>query len=235
MTRTTRRAAGCATALVLATGLVGCASGGSDGGSTAAASASSSASASASGSASAPATTEPSPAPSAPAGAKLITAERSGLRFAVPRTWQVNDVATVLESGDDADLAAIAKKMNLPLSQLKAAARTIDVAAFGPAVKGFAPNVNVQSLPVEELPTAEQLSMVMKMVGGTVESVDDVTTAAGPARVSRYRLDVGVAKVVGRQLGVKGPNGVVLITVSDITAQGADVVLAMVQGSLTTT
>lgn len=165
----------------------------------------------------------------------LIRAERSGLRFAVPKSWQVTDLATVLEGGDDKALQDIARKMNLPLSQLKAAARTVDVAAFGPTVKGFAANVNVQALPVEEVPTAAQLKMVMAAVGGSVESVEDVTTSLGPGRVSRYTLEVGSTKVVGRQIGVKGPNGVVLVTVSDIDAKSADVVLALVQGTLAAT
>ncbi|MBM6401239.1 hypothetical protein [Phycicoccus sonneratiae] len=225
MGRMLRRAAGTALVAALATGVAGCAAGGDpaipdDGSRT-------SARPSASGS--------PTSAPSAPPGTVLVRAERSGLRFAVPEAWEVADVATVLEAGVDEDLAAMAERMNVPASQLRAAARTIDVSAFGPSVDGFAPNVNVQGLPVEEVPSAAQLRLVTSMIGGTVESVDDVPTPVGPGRVSRYRAEIGGRSVVGRQLGIEGPSGVVLVTVTATTAAGADDVLALLQRTLTTT
>ncbi|MGG5259034.1 hypothetical protein [Phycicoccus avicenniae] len=234
MSGTLRGRAARAAALVLLAGAAAC-SGAADDASPAGSTgrATSASSAPATGSSASPSPSAAAPSRTAPAGTTLVRAQRSRMTFAVPTSWQVTDVTTLLSSGDEKALAGLAEQLNLSLSQVRAAARTIDVAAFGPSVDGFAPNVNVQLLPVEEPPSAAQLRLAMSAVGGTVESVEDVTTTFGPGRVSSYRLELGGRTVVGRQLGIKAPGGVALVTVSHVTAKEADVVLALVKGSLT--
>ncbi|HMM94831.1 hypothetical protein [Phycicoccus sp.] len=179
---------------------------------------------------------EPSPSssaePSAPPGTQWVTGERSGLRFAVPEDWKVLELTKVLESGDQDALARIAQQMNLPVAQVKAAARSVDVAVFGPPSRGFAPNLNVQTLPLEVMPTEAQTRMVLKMIGATVASYEEVTTPVGRGHVTGYTLPVDTNTATGRQLTVIGPKGVVVLTVTDVDVDRADTVLGMLRASL---
>ena len=231
MRGTIRRAVGATTTVALATVLAGCALGGPTHTGATELSAGPEQTA-----VTAPSpSTSPSTAPSAPAGTVYISADRAGLRFAVPEDWKVLDLADVLASGDPKALQELADRMNLPVSQIEAAARTTDVAAFGAPVQDFAPNVNVQTVPLAEVPSETQLRLGMEMVGATVDSVEDVETALGTARVSSYSLPVNGTTVTGHQLGVKAPDGVAMITISDLSADRADVLLAMIEASLRTT
>ncbi len=177
----------------------------------------------------------PSAEPTAPVGTVYVSADRAGIRFAVPQDWQVLAADDVLAAGGSDVLQEMADRMNMSASQLRAAVRSADVAAFGQPVNGFAPNINVQTVPLEEVPSAAQLRMGVESVGATVLSVEDVTTSLGRARVSTYTLPLGDLTVTGHQLGVKAPNGVSLITVSDLSADRAGVVLSMVEASLART
>lgn len=162
----------------------------------------------------------------------MVEASRVGIRFAVPESWEVVDFAELLEQADAAELEAVAEGMNLTAAQFRAAASNTDVGVFGPPSADFTPNVNVQLAPVEEVPSAEQMRLGLTMVGADVQDVQDVTTPLGPGRVTTYRLEVDGTTAYGRQLGVKGPGGVALITVSHGDAEQAERVEAVLRASL---
>ncbi len=179
-----------------------------------------------------PGPSSPRPAGPAPAGTTWVHAEGSSVRFVVPTGWTVLPMAEALDRGDPEALAALAKRMNVPVSQVKAAARAVDLAVFGPEHAGFAPNVTVQRLPLAEVPGEAQLRMILGIVGARVDSVEDVTTPLGAGRLSRYGLEVGSTKAVGRLLAVAGPEGVVLVTATALDRAQAEVVVALVRSSI---
>lgn len=210
--------------VVIAAALAGCGSGGSStGASSTASSASSSSSAASSPSAA---------APSAPAGTVYTTAKRAGIRFAVPKDWKVFDLVTVLEKGDQSTIDAIAKQMNISTTQFKQMASNTDVAVFGPVQGSFAPNINVQTVPAEAVPSENEMSQGLKAVGAEIVDSKEIATAVGAGRLTTYRLTIGSTKVEGRQVAVKAPGGVAIITVSHTSSEQAGVLAAMVQSSL---
>ncbi len=169
---------------------------------------------------------------SAPAGTTVVEAGRARIRFAVPDSWELVDFTALLEQADADELEAAADGMNLTASQFRAAARNTDLGVFGPPTANFAPNVNVQLSPVEEVPSAEQMRAGLTAIGADVQDVQDVTTPLGPGRVTSYRLEVAGTTAYGRQLGVKGPGGVALITVSHGDAEQAERVEQVLRSSL---
>lgn len=174
----------------------------------------------------------PTTAPSAPDGTTMVEARRAGIRFAVPDSWEIVDFTELLEQADAAELEAVAEGMNLTAAQFRAAASNTDLGAFGPPSAGFAPNVNVQLAPVEEVPSAAEMRRGLTMVGADVQDVQDVTTPLGPGRVTIYRLGVDGTTAYGRQLAVRGPGGVALVTVSHGDAEQAERVEAVLRASL---
>ncbi|WP_299444928.1 hypothetical protein [uncultured Phycicoccus sp.] len=170
---------------------------------------------------------------SAPAGTTVVEAGRARIRFAVPESWEVVDFTDLLEQADADELEAAADGMNLTAGQFRAAASNTDLGVFGPPTADFAPNINVQLSPVEEVPSAEQMRTGLTTIGADVQDVLDVTTPLGPGRVTVYRLDVAGTTAYGRQLGVKGPGGVALITVSHGDAEQAERVEQVLRSTLT--
>ena len=202
-----------ATAAVAALALSGC--GGSP--STDAGSASSSATASATASASA------SPTEAAlPAGSQWVEAPKSGIRFPVPDDWKEISFREVLDSGDKDAIEEAAKSMGVTPEQLETVADQIEVMAFGPAVKGFAVNINAVPQPNTAMPSAAEATSQMQQIGGKVGKAKEGTTSLGKSLVVPYTLKVQDRTVQGRTLLIETDDGVATLTVSHVSADEAD-------------
>jgi hypothetical protein len=208
-----------ATAAVAALALSGC--GGSP--STDAGSASAAGSASTSATASATASASASPTEAAlPAGNERVEAPKSGIRFPVPEDWKEISFREVLDSGDKDAIEEAAKSMGVTPEQLETVADQIEVMAFGPAVKGFAVNINAVPQPNTAMPSAAEATSQMQQIGGKVGKAKEGTTSLGRSLVVPYTLKVQDRTVQGRTLLIETDDGVATLTVSHVSADEAD-------------
>jgi hypothetical protein len=208
-------------ALLVAGGAAGC-SGGGDGGASTPASGGAS-----SGTAGTASGASPSPTASpveAPAGTTFVEAKGSGLRFAVPETWKVLDPSTLATDPESALAKSLEKTYGVSADQLSKVFGAMDLMVMGPPKTSFAPNVNVVPNPLTSLPKATDLAAELDKIGATTGTPRDATTPLGPAIVVPYELQSGANLVKGRSIVLKGPNGYVTITVSDVDAKTADAV-----------
>ena len=212
-----------ATAAVAALALSGC--GGSPstdaGSASAGGSASTSATASATASASASASASPTEA-TLPAGSQWVEAPRSGIRFPVPEDWKEISFREVLDSGDKDAIEKAATSMGVTPEQLETVADQIEVMAFGPAVKGFAVNINAVPQPNTAMPSAAEATSQMQQIGGKVGTAKEGTTSLGKSLVVPYTLKVQDRTVQGRTLLIETDDGVATLTVSHVSADEAD-------------
>lgn len=176
----------------------------------------SSSSASSSPSASASATTDP------PSGSKWVEAPRSGIRFPAPKGWKTTSFREVLDSGDKEAIAEAAKAMGVSESQLETVADQIEVMVFGPAVKGFAVNINAVPQQGVSMPSAEVAKQQLGQIGGKVGEPVEGTTSFGKSLVVPYELKLPNNTVQGRTILLETPGGVATLTVSDTSAAQAD-------------
>ena len=210
-----------ATAAVVALALSGC--GGSPSTDAASASAGGSASTSATASATASASASASPTEATlPAGSQWVEAPRSGIRFPVPEDWKEISFREVLDSGDKDAIEKAATSMGVTPEQLETVADQIEVMAFGPAVKGFAVNINAVPQPNTAMPSAAEATSQMQQIGGKVGKAKEGTTSLGKSLVVPYTLKVQDRTVQGRTLLIETDDGVATLTVSHVSADQAD-------------
>ena len=211
-------------AVLVAGGAAGC-SGGSDGpGGGASATTSGGASIGTGGTASGASASPTAPPVEAPAGTTFVEGKSSGLRFAVPEDWKVLDPAALETDSDSALAKSLEKTYGVSADQLSKVFGAMDLVMMGPPEKSFAPNVNVVPNPLTALPTATDLASELDKIGAKTGTPRDATTPLGPAVVVPYELQSGANLVKGRSIVLKGPNGYVTITVSDVDAKAADAV-----------
>ena len=213
-------------AVVLAAGgLAGC-SGGDDP-DAAAPSVSSSAASSASPSAAAPVVL--------PSGSEWATAADSGLRFAVPDTWEPIDAAALASGESNAAVDQLLETMGVTREEFVQSMAGMELMVMGPAESNFAPNVNVVPNALSELPPAENLASELSSIGATTGTPSDETTPLGPAILVPYSLQSGELDIKGRSIVTGGPNGFVTITVSHVDDKAADAVAATLLETLSAT
>ena len=140
----------------------------------------------------------------------------------------------MLDSGDTKAIAEAAKAMGVTESQLETVADQIEVMVFGPALKGFAVNINAVPQPGAQMPTAEMAKQQLGQLGGEVGEPVEGTTSFGSSMVVPYVLKLPNATVQGRTILLDTPGGVATVTVSDTSAKEADALAKAIVESSTT-
>lgn len=176
----------------------------------------------------------PAPDPELPNGFQWAESSTQGIRFAVPGTWTAVDAKQIIGSGSEADIESAAQDMGLSVDQLRQAAEQIDIIVMGPAVDGFAPNINVVPTSLTELPTQEALAAEAESVGASVGQGSVREAPGGQAMVLPYVLELETANVQGRAIVAPVPGGFTSITVSHINAEDADALTDQILASLHT-
>ena len=215
-----------AAALVAVGGLAGC-SGSDDPGATA--------SGAASAASSAPASPSPAASVALPSGSQWATATDSGLRFAVPDTWEPIDAETLASGGSNASVDQLLETMGVTREEFVASMQGMELMVMGPVESSFAPNVNVVPNALSELPPASNLASELDSIGATTGTPSDVSTPLGPAILVPYSLTSNELDIKGRSIVVGGPNGFVTITVSHVDDEAADAVAATLLSTLSAT
>ena len=183
------------------------------------------------------ATASPSPVASValPAGSEWATAADSGLRFAVPDTWEPIDAAALAAGESNAAVDQLLETMGVTQEEFVQSMAGMELMVMGPAESNFAPNVNVVPNALSELPPAENLASELSSIGATTGTPSDETTPLGPAILVPYSLKSGELDIKGRSIVTGGPNGFVTITVSHVDDQAADAVAATLLETLSAT
>ena len=215
-----------AAALLAVGGLAGC-SGSDDPGATA--------SGAASAASSAPASPSPAASVALPAGSQWATATDSGLRFAVPDTWEPIDAETLASGGSNASVDQLLETMGVTREEFVASMQGMELMVMGPVESSFAPNVNVVPNALSELPPASNLASELDSIGATTGTPSDESTPLGPAILVPYSLTSNELDIKGRSIVVGGPNGFVTITVSHVDDEAADAVAATLLSTLSAT
>ena len=215
-----------AAALVAVGGLAGCT--GSDDPVATASGAASSAS-------SAPASPSPAASVELPSGSQWATATDSGLRFAVPDTWEPIDAEALASGGSNASVDQLLETMGVTREEFVASMQGMELMVMGPVESRFAPNVNVVPNALSELPPASNLASELGSIGATTGTPSDETTPLGPAILVPYSLTSNELDIKGRSIVVGGPNGFVTITVSHVDDEKADAVADTLLSTLSAT
>lgn len=193
----------------------------------------------AAGTSSSPAASSSAPAPAAsvalPAASVWATATESGLRFAVPDTWEPIDAETLTSGGSNAAVDQLLETMGVTREEFVASMQGMELMVMGPVESNFAPNVNVVPNALSELPPATNLASELDSIGATTGTPSDETTPLGPAILVPYSLSSGDLDIKGRSIVVGGPNGFVTITVSHVDDKAADAVAATLLSTLSAT
>lgn len=217
-----RRVVVCA-AFLAAIGLVGCSSSGD---SPSAATEASTATSAGTSSASASSTT------AAPAGTQWAEATGTGVRFAVPETWTVNDPAKVLAQGDPDAIEKVAEALGVTASQFEDAAKSTELYVMGPTRNGFSPNISVMPNSLTSMPTSAAMASDMESIGAKVGTARNATTPLGDAVVLPYTIQLGAYTVEGRLIAAETPNGVAAMGVSHTSAERADALTEQILATL---
>lgn len=167
-----------------------------------------------------------------PAGSEWATAADSGLRFAVPDTWEPIDAQSLASGESNASVDQLLETMGVTREEFVQSMAGMELMVMGPAESNFAPNVNVVPNALSELPPATNLASELGSIGATTGTPSDETTPLGPAIYVPYSLKSGELDIKGRSIVVGGPNGFVTITVSHVDDQAADAVAATVLSTL---
>lgn len=170
-----------------------------------------------------------------PAASVWATAADSGLRFAVPETWEPIDAETLTSGGSNAAVDQLLETMGVTREEFVASIQGMELMVMGPVESNFAPNVNVVPNALTELPPATNLASELTSIGATAGTPSEETTALGPAILVPYSLMSGELDIKGRSIVVGGPNGFVTITVSHVDDKAADAVAATLLSTLSAT
>ncbi len=123
-----------------------------------------------------------------PAGSEWATAADSGLRFAVPDTWEPIDAAALASGESNAAVDQLLETMGVTQEEFVQSMAGMELMVMGPAESNFAPNVNVVPNALSELPPAENLASELSSIGATTGTPSDETTPLGPAILVPYSL-----------------------------------------------
>ncbi|PRY58724.1 hypothetical protein BCF74_1115 [Knoellia remsis] len=176
-----------------------------------------------------------SSAPSLPSGYAWHPVEDAGLRFAGPAEWVAIDPEELAAAGDDAMMKDLADRMGVSVSQFRAVMTNADLILTAPPKDGFADSINAIVVPLTDLPTEAQLTAQLgSLVDGDV-TYTATETPAGRAVMARYAIAAGNLAVQGSSIFVKGPEGVLNVTVTTRDAARTEQVSAVVLDSLSET
>lgn len=160
--------------------------------------------------------------------ARLLTAEKAGVRFRSPVGWTAlseKDLSFAVDSPQGVELARLT---GLTIDQLRARFETIDVYLIG-----FSGVLTVGVLGTDgALPSRAGFDAGFGDLDHTVESVDQVNTPLGAGRVFGYTISAGGGEQRGVSLYVLNGSTVVEITSAGTDAGQARAILDKVIRSL---
>lgn len=137
----------------------------------------------------APSVALPAPAP-LPEGGSWVTSAAHGVKFAVPPGWSMFDLSTFADPAVRAALEPVAQKLGLTVDEyIRQLTQLNDAIVTGPEHAGFSATVSVRKEAAQVssyVPSVEEAQQLVVALGGTVTSVDPVSTPAGPGYVTRY-------------------------------------------------
>lgn len=178
------------------------------------------------------ASTEPAPVTASPttttvvklpAGTWWVDVPGVDAKFAVPTTWRQYSPEKLLGTAE-ADLPfevrELAASMGMSgakmLEQFAAQAKVI---CIDPVTKA---NMYLQVHPGATAVDEPSLSSTVKDMGGEAGKAEQVDTPLGEAMSLPYTLTFGASETAGRIMSVKGPEAVLVVTVSSREAAVAD-------------
>ncbi len=131
----------------------------------------------------------PAPAP-LPAGGAWVASAAHGVRFAVPAGWAMFDLSRFADPAVQGALEPVAAKLGLTVDEyIRQLTQLNDAIVTGPDRNGFTPTISVRKEAAQvsgTVPSVADAQQLVAAIGGTVTSVDPLTTPLGPGYVTRY-------------------------------------------------
>jgi hypothetical protein len=155
-----------------------------------------------------------------PDGYQWVTAERSGVRFAVPDTWIETGPDYLNDPDSQAELQRFADNLGVTMEDWTAQLAQVDVMVLSPSGEE---NINVMPPgPLTSLPSEQMIQRDFAALGATIVSIDDAETPIGPGRVAIYTLPLSADEEVhGASIFVETDNGIVNLTGTTQSLQSA--------------
>lgn len=149
-----------------------------------------------------------------PPGYRWRTVEKVHTTFAAPKTWTALDPAALgdLAAGSPA-LKEMADRMGLTVDQLVQFLDHVDLFLAGPAVRGYAPNIQAAVLPMLELPDEAAVSLEIGRVASSKPQLRHARTPLGDAMDVAYRIRVAGRTVYVHSVLMETGDGVLDLTV----------------------
>lgn len=173
-------------------------------------------------------TTKAPKAWSPPGGYRTVTAEKSQLRFAAPKSWIITD-AKRFEDLPDEVLEEMADAMNVSVDDVPLIMSQLDVILISP--DGGSMNVAPAGL-LAEIPSPVTLRAQLRLFHAEITYVEDVESPVGTARVVRYEVSRSGQTQHAIGIFVKLATGVTNLTISSHDRDIVESIYAKVLPSL---
>ncbi|WP_270889766.1 hypothetical protein [Pedococcus sp. 5OH_020] len=150
-----------------------------------------------------------------PAGYRWRTVAKAHTRFATPDTFTALDASKLSDAtADSPQMKEMAARSGFTAQQLTQYLAHVDLFLAGPAVGGYAPNIQAVVLPVIELPSDAAITLDIGRVATSKPTVRHVRTSLGDAVDVTYRLEVSGRTVHVRSLLLGSADGVLNVTIA---------------------